>query len=110
MSERKDKVVEACKAKRLLKETLGISILHSQTATLPGPWPLLGRRTPTWAPNALIGPAGRRAKLDGEGNVEKNQNTHRHGQVTSEEPVLEDTSIRYIDALAFIRNDDHRST
>jgi len=45
------------------------------------------------------------------GNVErKGQNTDRHSEVTREEPVLEDTSIRNIDALTLIRHDDHCPT
>ena len=41
----------------------------------------------------------------GEGEI-----THRHGKVTCEEPVLEDTPIRNIDALTLVRHDDDRPT
>ena len=34
--------------------------------------------------------------------------THRHGQIARKEPVLEDTSIGNVDALALVRHHDHR--
>jgi hypothetical protein len=38
------------------------------------------------------------------------QDTYDHVQVTRQEPVLEDTPIGNVDALALVRHDDHRPT
>jgi hypothetical protein len=36
--------------------------------------------------------------------------TYRHGQIARKEPVLEDTPVGDVNALALIRHNDHRPT
>ena len=55
----------------------------------------------------LITDPGHQKKGKPPSNSDTHASTHRHSQITRKEAVLEDTSIRNVDALALVRHDDH---
>ena len=60
------------------------------------------------APEAIIGPVREVAMFKKGRRRKKGRDTHDHVKITRKEPVLEDTSVGDVDALALIRHDDHR--
>jgi hypothetical protein len=62
------------------------------------------------APEAIIGPVREVAMFKKDEHRKKGRDTHDHVKIARKEPVLEDTSVGDVDALALIRHNDHRPT
>lgn len=62
------------------------------------------------APDAIIGPVCEVAMLKKDERRKKGRDTHDHVKIAREEPVLENTSVGDVDALALICHDDHSPT
>jgi len=62
------------------------------------------------APEAIIGPVCEVDMFKKYKRRKKGRDTHDHVKIARKEPVLEDTSVGDVDALALIRHNDHRPT
>ena len=62
------------------------------------------------APEAIIGPVREVATFSKEKCRKKGRDAHDHVKIARKEPVLEDTPVGDVNALALIRHNNHRPT